>query len=103
MSDKSWRIFQIICYLIAIGGTLLAIFATSEPVGNGIRRMVVRPWWFNWVVGLVCMSTFIITLVEVRSRNGGVINAKVIGQTILWIGVVVGGLMFIWYLRGDFN
>ncbi|WP_408009135.1 hypothetical protein ACJROX_02105 [Pseudalkalibacillus sp. A8] len=103
MSDKSWRIIQIICYVIGIIGIYLAMFTTSEPVGNGIRKMVERPWWFNWIIGLICICAFTITLVEVRSRNGGVINAKVIGQAILWIAITVGGLMFVWYLRGDFN
>ncbi|MCF6411557.1 hypothetical protein [Pseudalkalibacillus salsuginis] len=82
---------------------MFAVYSTSEPVGDGIRKMVVRPWWFNWVIGLVVLSVFTVVFVEVRSKNGGVINAKVIGQTILWIAITVGGLMFIWYLRGDFN
>ncbi|MCF6139562.1 hypothetical protein [Pseudalkalibacillus berkeleyi] len=65
--------------------------------------MVFGEWWFNWLIGLIVVSGFTVTLAEVRRRNGRTVNAKVIGQTLLWIAITVGGLMFIWYLRGDFN
>ncbi|MCF6139561.1 hypothetical protein [Pseudalkalibacillus berkeleyi] len=94
---------QIICYVISISGILFTYFAATDPVGNGIRRMIERPWWFNWMLVLIGICICTITLVEVRSRNGGIIDAKVIGQTLLWIGITVGGLMFVWYLRGDFS
>ncbi|WP_221569145.1 hypothetical protein [Alkalihalobacillus sp. TS-13] len=103
MSNKSWRIIQLIAYIIIFGGGMFVISATTEPVGDGVRRMVERPWWLNWFGGLIVLSIFTVVFVEVRSRNGGVVNAKVIGQTLLWITITVGGLMFIWYLRGDFN
>ncbi|WP_261134636.1 hypothetical protein [Bacillus sp. Marseille-Q3570] len=103
MSNKGWRFLQVIAYIIIFGGGALAIFSTSEPVGDGVRRMVERPWWLNWLGGLIVLSIFTVVFVEVRSRNGGVVNARVIGQTLLWIAITVGGLMFIWYLRGDFN
>ncbi|WP_261134640.1 hypothetical protein [Bacillus sp. Marseille-Q3570] len=102
MTDKQWRIMQIIWYAVGISGGFCAVYFTSEHVGNGLYRMVVRPSWFNWVIGLVVLSVFMVTFIEVRSRNGGVINGKVIRQTLLWIGVTVGGLMFVWYSRGDF-
>ncbi|MGM7703766.1 hypothetical protein ACSVDE_18825 [Pseudalkalibacillus sp. Hm43] len=79
------------------------MFAVTEPVGEGNRKMIERPWWFNWFVGLTVISVFTVTLAEVRRRNGGVVNGKVIAQTITWIAIIVGGLMFVWYLRGDFN
>ncbi|MGM7703767.1 hypothetical protein ACSVDE_18830 [Pseudalkalibacillus sp. Hm43] len=103
MSDKTWKYVQIFCYTFIIVGGFFAVYLTAEPVGNGEYQMVRRPWWFNPLIGLLLVSGFTVTLAEVRRRNGGEVTGKVVGQTFLWIAITVGFLMFIWYLRGDFN